>query len=131
MTAQSSLQIAASSQQQLIGMDQISQSMESINQASGHNAAAAREMAEELNRLRAVAERMQTMIGTEAVELPDDEVDLVALAYSGVRTDEQAAAGEETDAADDASDERGASDETVVADGPAIAAADVVPQPAD
>ena len=65
MTAQSSLQIAASSQQQLIGMDQISQSMESINEASLHNAAAAREMAEELTRLKGVAERLQDMIGTD------------------------------------------------------------------
>ena len=84
MTAQSSLQIAASSQQQLIGMDQISQSMDSINQASAHNAAAAREMAEELARLRAVAERLQAMIGTKSV-IDDDMVDAddpVAMALS-------------------------------------------------
>ena len=83
VTAQSSLQIAASSQQQLIGMDQISQSMESINQASVHNAAAAREMAEELARLRAVAKRLQAMIGTSVEAVAVDELDPVAVAFSG------------------------------------------------
>ena len=90
MTAQSSLQIAASSQQQLIGMDQISQSMDSINQASAHNAAAAREMAEELARLRAVAERLQAMIGTKSV-IDDDMVDAddpVAMALSARYADD-------------------------------------------
>ena len=83
MTAQSSLQIAASSQQQLVGMDQISQSMESINQASVHNAAAAREMAEELARLKGVASRLQTMIGTASVDDDMvDEADPVAMALS-------------------------------------------------
>lgn len=83
VTAQSSLQIAASSQQQLIGMDQISQSMESINQASVHNAAAAREMAEELARLRAVATRLQAMIGTSVEAVASDDLDPVAAAFSG------------------------------------------------
>ena len=95
MTAQSSLQIAASSQQQLVGMDQISQSMESINQASVHNAAAAREMAEELARLKAVAGRLQAMIGTESVE-DDlvDEADPVAMALSARYADEVALPGD-------------------------------------
>jgi methyl-accepting chemotaxis protein len=90
MTARSSLQIAASSQQQLVGMDQISQSMESINQASVHNAAAAREMAEELARLRAVAERLQAMIGTADEAYMVDDADPVAVALSGVREHEPA-----------------------------------------
>ncbi len=85
--AQGAAQIAASSQQQLVGMDQISQSMESINQASVHNAAAAREIAEELARLRAVAERLQAMIGTESADesYMVEDPDPIALALSGVR----------------------------------------------
>ena len=65
--------------------------MESINQASVHNAAAAREMAEELARLKAVAGRLQAMIGTESVE-DDlvDEADPVAMALSARYADEVA-----------------------------------------
>lgn len=120
MTAQSSMQIAASSQQQLIGMDQISQSMESINQASDHNAAAAREMSEELARLRGVAERLQAMIAT-AAELADDDLDPVAAAYSGVGIDESAAVA---DAIVEADEPAVAADGIVAADG-------AVPQAAD
>jgi Methyl-accepting chemotaxis protein (MCP) signalling domain len=63
MTAQSSLQIAASTQQQLIGMDQISQSMESINGAGAQNAESARQMQSEAGRLDEAAVRLARAIG--------------------------------------------------------------------
>ncbi len=63
MSAQSSLQIAASTQQQLIGMDQISESMESINSASAQNAAAARQMETEVARLEQAAAALARAVG--------------------------------------------------------------------
>ncbi len=132
MTAQSSLQIAASSQQQLIGMDQISQSMESINEASVHNAAAAREMAEELARLRAVAERLQTMIGTGSVE-DDlvDEADPVAMALSARYAAEVALPGDAVAAGEAGVDGDGMAVDEAGAGGDAVAAGDAALQPAD
>lgn len=60
--AQSAMQIVASSQQQLVGMDQISQAMASIDQASAQNAAGARQMEGEVQRLQELASSMRRMV---------------------------------------------------------------------
>jgi methyl-accepting chemotaxis protein len=60
--AQSAMQIVASSQQQLVGMDQISEAMSSIDQASAQNAAGARQMEVEVQHLRELAHAMRSMI---------------------------------------------------------------------
>ena len=64
--AQSAMQIVASSQQQLVGMDQISEAMASIDQASAQNAAGARQMEDEVHFLRDLAQQMQGMIDAKA-----------------------------------------------------------------
>jgi methyl-accepting chemotaxis protein len=70
-SAQASLQIAASTQQQLIGMEQISQSMEAINGAGAQNAAAASQMESEAARLDEAAVRLARMIGyTKRADAP-------------------------------------------------------------
>ena len=127
-TAQSSMQIAASSQQQLVGMDQISQSMESINQASLHNAAAAREMAEELARLKGVADRLQTMIGTATATYVLDDVDPVAAAFYGIRDKSAGATGR--GAVDDDEPARATSGESLLDESSPVGG-DVAVQPAD
>ena len=60
--AQSAMQIVASSQQQLVGMDQISQAMASIDQASAQNAAGARQLEGEVQRLQELALSMRRMV---------------------------------------------------------------------
>ena len=60
--AQSAMQIVASSQQQLVGMDQISQAMGSIDQASAQNAAGARQLEGEVQRLQELALSMRRMV---------------------------------------------------------------------
>ena len=65
--AQSAMQIVASSQQQLVGMDQISQAMASIDQASAQNAAGARQMEGEVVRLRELASSMRRMVERDHV----------------------------------------------------------------
>jgi methyl-accepting chemotaxis protein len=65
--AQSAMQIVASSQQQLVGMDQISQAMASIDQASAQNAAGARQMEGEVQRLRELASSMRRMVERDHV----------------------------------------------------------------
>jgi len=64
--AQSAMQIVASAQQQLVGMDQISESMASIDQASAQNAAGARQMEAEVHHLRELAYALQRMIDAKA-----------------------------------------------------------------
>jgi methyl-accepting chemotaxis protein len=64
--AQSAMQIVASSQQQLVGMDQISEAMASIDQASAQNASGARQMEDEVQFLRELAYQMQSMIDAKA-----------------------------------------------------------------
>ena len=60
--AQSAMQIVASSQQQLVGMDQISEAMTSIDQASAQNAAGARQMETEVSHLQELAVAMRAMV---------------------------------------------------------------------
>jgi methyl-accepting chemotaxis protein len=60
--AQSAMQIVASSQQQLVGMDQISEAMSSIDQASAQNAAGARQMEVEVQHLQELASAMRAMV---------------------------------------------------------------------
>ena len=62
MSAQSSKQIASSSQQQLVGMDQVSESMESIDSAGAQNAQAAQQMEVEVGRLMGVSAGLLGMI---------------------------------------------------------------------
>jgi methyl-accepting chemotaxis protein len=77
--AQSAMQIVASAQQQLVGMDQISEAMASIDQASAQNAAGAKQMETEVHHLRELAYSLQTMIdnkaGAELVSLDGAEID--------------------------------------------------------
>ena len=63
--AQSAMQIVASSQQQLVGMDQISEAMSSIDQASAQNAAGARQMETEVQHLQELAGAMRAMVDPE------------------------------------------------------------------
>jgi len=60
--AQSAMQIVASSQQQLVGMDQISEAMSSIDQASAQNAAGAKQMETEVQHLQELAVVMRRMV---------------------------------------------------------------------
>jgi methyl-accepting chemotaxis protein len=64
-SAQSGMQIVASSQQQLVGMDQISEAMSSIDQASAQNAAGARQMETEVQHLQELAAGMRAMVDPE------------------------------------------------------------------
>jgi methyl-accepting chemotaxis protein len=64
--AQSAMQIVASAQQQLVGMDQISEAMASIDQASAQNAAGAKQMETEVHHLRELAYTLQSMIDAKA-----------------------------------------------------------------
>ena len=63
--AQSAMQIVASIQQQLVGMDQICQAMASIDQASAQNAAGARQMEGEVQRLGELALGLRAMIESD------------------------------------------------------------------
>jgi methyl-accepting chemotaxis protein len=64
--AQSAMQIVASSQQQLVGMDQISEAMSSIDQASAQNAAGAKQMEVEVQHLQELATAMRAMVEPES-----------------------------------------------------------------
>jgi methyl-accepting chemotaxis protein len=64
--AQSAMQIVASAQQQLVGMDQISDAMASIDQASAQNAAGARQLESEVQHLQELAVGLRGMIDTSA-----------------------------------------------------------------
>ncbi len=63
-------QIVASSQQQLVGMDQISEAMASIDQASAQNAAGAKQMEAEVQHLGELAFGLRAMIEA-SVATPD------------------------------------------------------------
>ena len=67
-SSQLAMQIAASAQQQLAGMDQISEVMTSINTASTQNAAGAKQMEAEVNHLHELAEEVRSMLGKTAAE---------------------------------------------------------------
>jgi methyl-accepting chemotaxis protein len=64
--SQAAAQIVASSQQQLVGMDQISEAMASIDQASSQNAAGARQMEAEVRHLNELAISLRAMIDSSA-----------------------------------------------------------------
>jgi methyl-accepting chemotaxis protein len=67
-SSQLAMQIAASAQQQLAGMDQISEVMTSINTASTQNAAGSKQMEAEVNHLHELAEEVRSMLGKTTAE---------------------------------------------------------------
>jgi methyl-accepting chemotaxis protein len=62
LAAQSAVQIVASSQQELVGMDQISDAMQSIDAASSQNAIGARQIEAEVRHLQELAETLRHMV---------------------------------------------------------------------
>jgi methyl-accepting chemotaxis protein len=62
LAAQSAVQIVASSQQELVGMDQISDAMQSIDAASSQNATGARQIEAEVRHLQQLAETLRHMV---------------------------------------------------------------------
>ena len=60
--AQAASQIAASSQQQLVGMDQVAQAMESIKQASTQNVEGARQLEEAARSLTELGQRLKEQV---------------------------------------------------------------------
>jgi methyl-accepting chemotaxis protein len=62
-SAQAATQIAASSQQQLIGMDQMVRAMESIRQASTQNVDSARQLEASVRGLNDLGQRLQELVG--------------------------------------------------------------------
>lgn len=60
--AQAATQIAASNQQQLVGMDQVALAMENIKQASTQNVAATRQAEQAARNLNEVGHRLQSLI---------------------------------------------------------------------
>ena len=64
--AQAATQIAASSQQQMIGMDQVAMAMESIKQASLQNVAGTRQAESAAKGLHDLGQRLGAMIGARA-----------------------------------------------------------------
>ncbi len=65
--AQAATQIAASSQQQLVGMDQVAGAMESIKQASTQNAASARQLENAARNLSELGQRLKNLVESYAV----------------------------------------------------------------
>jgi methyl-accepting chemotaxis protein len=63
LAAQSATQIAASSQQQLIGMDQMTVAMESIKQASVGNVEGARQLEDAARNLQDLGQQLQDLVG--------------------------------------------------------------------
>jgi methyl-accepting chemotaxis protein len=60
--AQAATQIAASSQQQLVGVDQVAAAMESIKQASTQNVASARQLEAAASNLKDLGQRLKQMV---------------------------------------------------------------------
>lgn len=60
--AQASTQIAASSQQQLVGVDQVAQAMENIKQASTQNVAAAKQVETAAHNLHELGQRLKQLV---------------------------------------------------------------------
>ena len=74
--SQAAAQIVASSQQQLVGMDQISEAMASIDQASSQNAAGAKQMEAEVRHLGELALGLRAMIESHAgPDLPSSDLE--------------------------------------------------------
>jgi methyl-accepting chemotaxis protein len=66
--AQSAVQISASSQQQLAGMEQIAQAIASINEAGNQSVAGTRQVEQEVKHLRDLAVRLVNLVHVEAKE---------------------------------------------------------------
>ncbi len=62
--AQSAMQIVASSQQQLVGMDQIAEAMNSIDQAGAQNAAGARQLQEGVQHIEMLSADLSDMVAS-------------------------------------------------------------------
>jgi len=62
--AQGAAQIVAAAQQQLVGMDQLGEAMASIDEASAHNAAGARELESSVRHVEEMAGELQQMVAT-------------------------------------------------------------------
>lgn len=60
--AQAATQIAATSQQQLVGMDQVAQAMDNIKQASAQNVIGARQLEESARNLTLLGQRLQAQV---------------------------------------------------------------------
>ena len=60
-SSQSALQIASSTQEQLVGMDQLAEAMENIKLASTQNADGAKQLEDSVNNLDALAKKMKTI----------------------------------------------------------------------
>jgi methyl-accepting chemotaxis protein len=61
-SAQAATQIAASSQQQLVGINQVAQAMENINQAGSQNAVSTRQAETIAQDLYSLGQRLKTLI---------------------------------------------------------------------
>ena len=61
-SAQAATQIAASSQQQLVGVDQVVGAMESIKQASSQNVASAQQLETAARSLNDLGQRLKQMV---------------------------------------------------------------------
>jgi methyl-accepting chemotaxis protein len=64
--AQAATQIAASSQQQMVGMDQVAQAMENIKQASLQNVGGTRQAETAAHSLHELGQQLGSMIGSKA-----------------------------------------------------------------
>ena len=64
--AQAATQIAASSQQQMVGMDQVALAMENIKQASVQNVSGTKQAEVAAQQLHALGQRLNSMIGSKA-----------------------------------------------------------------
>ena len=61
-SAQANIQIAASSQQQVVGMEQITAAMESIKEASVQTAASTKQSEESVTELHKLGEKLQDIL---------------------------------------------------------------------
>jgi methyl-accepting chemotaxis protein len=66
--AEATMQISASSQQQLAGMEQISQAVASINEAGSQSAAGTRQVEQEVGHLQALALELKQLVEAKAKE---------------------------------------------------------------
>ncbi|KAF0163506.1 MAG: methyl-accepting chemotaxis sensory transducer, partial [Rhodocyclaceae bacterium] len=64
--AQAATQIAASSQQQMVGMDQVALAMDNIKQASMQNVAGAKQAEVAAQQLHELGQRLGSLIGSRA-----------------------------------------------------------------
>jgi methyl-accepting chemotaxis protein len=65
--AQAATQIAASSQQQLVGMDQVAGAMENIKQASTQNVASAKQLETAARNLNDLGQRLKQLVESYTV----------------------------------------------------------------